>query len=705
MRQILLVLAQLFCFVTLITVTQAQEGANAQAPVSVPAVAVDQPIATDANNATASDPAEDLFALSLNEVMNLEVSTASKLSTKRTKSPGNMMVVTQDQIRRYGYRNVAEALQRVVGFLTNKLGTNTLIGYRGLSPQSFTSNSRLLVLIDGVRYNEWNYDQSSLAERFPLDIESVDRIEVLKGAGYATWGSNALFAVINVISKSSGSERATQALVESQSNNRQKTYMSVGNVTAGGLKYYASGSATGETGDVSAYYPAFESPPDISGTTREDYKQKSYRANMKLSYDEFYSNTVFGYNDEFLGSGVDYIYGDGGTSDYHDIPLRSEVGYRSNVFNQDEGELLVRSYYMLDKNRSIFKYPSFTTPDATTNYRLTSQTQSGGAEIRYSQKISEQVKALVGTEYVRIFENPFHSSFNDILSDGTSMPFEGEDDYTKQSIHSYFSDLMYSPLEQVTLFAGARLDQFSGLDPIFGPRLSLIYNPDQLTTLRLVYSQGLRNPSIGERFTADGRTDKIKAEDLRYYEAFAERQVTDWLGISTSLFYSDLSNTIGFAGSTESGGSTYENTAGFTSRGVEIEARAQIDNEVQAYANLTYAQAKDIELAESIKSFPHTIARSGFSFGENQGLLVVSPELMFIGSTESASGKTFNPYITANLTLISYPASKGFNVSASVYNIFDKDYARLVGSNPTNIDSERATEMGREYRLQAKWDF
>ena len=145
-----------------------------------------------------SQKKQDLFAMSLEDVLDIDVSTASKLKVKGKKSPGNLIVITQEQIRRYGYRTVGDALERVPGFINSKLGAFTFIGYRGLSPLDVTANPRILVMVDGVRYNDWQFDQASLNERFPLDIESIDRIEVLKGAASATWGTNALFAVVKV---------------------------------------------------------------------------------------------------------------------------------------------------------------------------------------------------------------------------------------------------------------------------------------------------------------------------------------------------------------------------------------------------------------------------------------------------------------------------------------------------------------------------
>jgi outer membrane receptor protein involved in Fe transport len=57
------------------------------------------------------------------------------------------------------------------------------------------------------------------------------------------------------------------------------------------------------------------------------------------------------------------------------------------------------------------------------------------------------------------------------------------------------------------------------------------------------------------------------------------------------------------------------------------------------------------------------------------------------------------------LTLLSYPVAKGFDLSASIYNIFDTDYVRLYDFLPLATNSQVSVENGREFRLQARWQF
>ncbi len=665
------------------------------------ALAQDQKSGAGSQGATGKQP--DLFNMALEDVLNMDVSTASKLHVKGTQSPGNLVVVTQDQIRRYGYRTVGEALERVPGFLNSKLGAFAFIGYRGLSPQSVTGNSRILVMIDGVRYNEWNFDQASLNERFPLDIESVDRIEVLKGAGSAIWGTNALFAVVNVISKNSSSDRAKQVLVERGANNRNKAYTSWAGETEDGFKYFASTSFTDEDNDISAYYPAFDAPETTNGIARDPYHQQTHRASLKMNYGDLYSNTVYSMSTYNLGTSVDFLYGDGGTVDYMDLPVRSEVGYKTAVWEEQEGEFLARSYYTYDRYRVFNRFPNPDAPPNNFRERNRFNTQAAGAEVRYSQRIVEGLKAVAGVEVTRVFDNDFGQSFSEVS--GSEQLFEERQSSSAlRTMQSYFFDLMYSPIEEATLYFGGRLDKFTDLDSVFGPRVSLVLNPVESTTVRFVYSKGLRNPSIAESITSEEVDTEVSNENLDYYEAFVEHRVDDWLTVSTSVFLSELSDTVGFV-AFEDGGQRYGNTRGLRSRGVEVDLRAQLANNIESYGIFTYAEGRDKDRDAAFTAVPRSIGRLGLSFGNKMDAIAVSPEVVFGDGTRGNTGKEFDPYTLVNLTLTSYPTDLGFNLSASIYNIFDEDYVRLVGANPDDVSSERAVEAGREFRVQAKWDF
>jgi len=593
-------------------------------------------------------------------------------------------------------------LQRVAGFLTSTLSIDSFIGFRGLSPLNETANSRILVLIDGIRYNEWNYDLAPLGEAFPLDIESIDRIEVLKGAGSAVWGTNALYAVINVISKSGDSHYAKNATDEYASNNRGKAYTSWGDKTDGGLKYFSSASFTTENGDKAAFYPSFNDPESDNGEVEGVFKQRGYRANLNVSYDDAYANVVFGRSENTADSDVDFAFGDNGLSNYRSVPIRGEGGYKYKVWNEQNGVLLARSYYTHDRIRNQFEFPG-ASENTVFNANKT-VTDAAGGELRYSQDIMEGVKGLVGFEYTRVYSNQFDTDFVERTPSGEIVDEGASGTMTDRTMQSYFFDLMYSPIDEATLFLGGRLDKFSELDPAFGPRASLVIQAAEHTVAKLMYSQGYRNPSIGEAKTTDSRPAQVDNETLNFYEASVEQRYQDWLNVTASIFYNDLSDTIGFA-AFENGDVFYNNFKGFRSKGIELQATAQVDDDLQGYAHFTYAVGEDKSTGKDIESYPSYIARTGLSLGLPSAYLIASPEIMFASSSTALDGHEFDPYMIANLTLLSYPVAHGFNVSASVYNIFDKDFVRVIAARPDKPDSERAVEDGREFRLQANWRF
>ena len=145
----------------------------------------------------------DLADLSLEELMNIEVTTVSKKAQKIFNAPASITIINREEIIKYGYRTVSEALSRIPGiYLTNDRNYENL-GFRGFSKTS-DFNTRILLLIDGYKINDPVYDQAAFGEEQFFDIENIERIEIIKGPGSSLWGTNALLAIINIIPRKGG---------------------------------------------------------------------------------------------------------------------------------------------------------------------------------------------------------------------------------------------------------------------------------------------------------------------------------------------------------------------------------------------------------------------------------------------------------------------------------------------------------------------
>ncbi len=126
---------------------------------------------------TAADAATtDVTDLTLEQLMQVQVTGASKFTQDASEAPASVTVIGQDDIKRFGYRTLAEILQSARGFYTVGDGAYTYAGVRGFSrPGDF--NDRLLLLIDGHRTNENIYGSALLGNEEILDVDLIDHVE------------------------------------------------------------------------------------------------------------------------------------------------------------------------------------------------------------------------------------------------------------------------------------------------------------------------------------------------------------------------------------------------------------------------------------------------------------------------------------------------------------------------------------------------
>jgi len=150
--------------------------------------------------------ADDLTEMSLEELMNLEVTSVSKKAQSKTDVAAAITVITSEDIRRGGFTVIPEALRTVPGLQVARVDANRwAISIRGFN--TLFAN-KLLVLIDGRSvYNPAFGGTYWDIQDYP--IEDVERIEVIRGPGGTVWGMNAVNGVINIITKKAGDTQGT----------------------------------------------------------------------------------------------------------------------------------------------------------------------------------------------------------------------------------------------------------------------------------------------------------------------------------------------------------------------------------------------------------------------------------------------------------------------------------------------------------------
>src|SRR5882762_5025948 len=161
---------------------------------------------TASTEAQTSRSVPDVTAMSMEDLMNMQVTSVAKRTQKVADAAAAIFVITQDDIRRSGATSVPEALRLVPGLQVARIDQNKwAIGSRGFNGRF---DNKLLVLIDGRSVYTplfsgvyWNVQD--------VMLEDVDRIEVIRGPGATMWGANAVDGVINIITKPAASTQST----------------------------------------------------------------------------------------------------------------------------------------------------------------------------------------------------------------------------------------------------------------------------------------------------------------------------------------------------------------------------------------------------------------------------------------------------------------------------------------------------------------
>ena len=141
----------------------------------------------------------DLSQASLEDLMNIQVTSVSKKEQTLSKAGAAVFVITQEDIRRSGATNIPDLLRMVPGVNVAQMSASTwAISIRGFND---VFADKVLVLIDGRSvYNPITSGVSWDQQDVPL--EDIERIEVIRGPGGTVWGANAVNGVINIITKS-----------------------------------------------------------------------------------------------------------------------------------------------------------------------------------------------------------------------------------------------------------------------------------------------------------------------------------------------------------------------------------------------------------------------------------------------------------------------------------------------------------------------
>lgn len=150
--------------------------------------------------ASQTAPDQDLTYLTIEDLAKSKVFSASRHLEDSLHAPSSVSIIGAEDITRYGWRTLADVVNSLRGFYTAYDRDYAYLGVRGfLRPGDY--NSRILLLINGHRVNDNIYDSASIGTEFPLSLDLIDHIEVVRGPGSSLFGTSAIFGIINIITR------------------------------------------------------------------------------------------------------------------------------------------------------------------------------------------------------------------------------------------------------------------------------------------------------------------------------------------------------------------------------------------------------------------------------------------------------------------------------------------------------------------------
>lgn len=637
--------------------------------------------------------ATEISQLSLEELIQTEVRSASRYPQKAIDAPAAVSTVTAEDIRQFGYRTLAEILGGMRGLYTTYDRNYRYVGSRGFStPGDY--NSRLLLLVDGVRYNDNVYDQAAIGSDFNIDVALIERVEFVSGPGSSVYGPNAFLGVINVITKQ-GSDLAGLTLAGELGSGRSAR----GRVTGGGkndlgTEWLLSASRHSQSGE-DLYFPEFDDPATNHGWARGMDAERGTTLFAKLKHKAWTVTATHGTSDKDIPT-ASY------DQEFNTAPSRS-TDTRSN-FNLEYAEALrgdlsltARAYtgrYRYSGDY-IYDYPPLT------RNRDEATGQWWGGEF---QLISTQLadhKLVLGSDFRR---DTHIDQKNFDVGDGTSYL----DAHRRGTVFGLYAQDELALRPDLLLNLGLRYDHHAVTGGSINPRAGLIYRLQPDTALKVLYGSAYRPPNAYELDyvtntiggTKAGPT--LKAETTRSTELVLEHAPganQRWLW---SVFHNNVSNLIVTTLDPTDGLYFIENIEGARAVGSEIEWEGRWLNGVRLKTSASWQKVRDKQTGEIVMNSPRGLFKMHLS-GPMPFLSAWRYGLETLAATSRRAPNGEAPgYLVSNVNLVNTSLARGLELSVGLHNLFDQKFYDPAGNEHRQV---RLQQDGRALRVKAEFNF
>lgn len=575
------------------------------------------------------------------------VVTASRVVTNKADTPANISVITKEAIADNNYSNAAEAISKVPG--VNVLGSGAKGTSMGQDKILINGDERVLVLIDGRRVNLGSSGNYS-ADWLP-PVNAIERIEVLKGAGSALYGTDAVGGVINVITKK-GSELDSHVTLRAATGswNTEQYGITAGGATKGGLGVFVSASK-----DRRGNYSYKDIAGDVKKMPNSGFNTEGF--NLKLDQQVGRDNRVT-MQFEHLNAegGSPFRYDRLGASDRHKR-LNNNVNLRYDWHESSDNSGYVQVY-------NNYQHAQFSSDIAALTGDFNERTT--GIDVQQNFTTSKTNQITAGLQYYK----------TEVENAGL---YEGKRDINNKAL---FLEDRWQFAESWQLNTGLRFDHHSKYGSEITPHIAVNKKFNEDSNVYLSWGKVFNAPTTDELYSIDpmglGNPD-LQPETGYVLTLGGNTKIGEKTNLAASVFTSKIKDAIDWDWTSIPNVSFVRNINEEKRQGLEFNIDHTFDEHISAYASYTYLQVKENNIdghgfVRDIKNKPN-IYRTGMKYKNN--------EWLFNADLTAVTGQNKAAYTDKSYVILDLGAQCKINNNAKMfikgYNLTNARYQEYGG--------------------------
>ena len=500
---------------------------------------------------------EDVADISLEDLLNVEITTAGKRVEKVSEIPASVVVVTREDIEKYGYQSLPEILESIPGLYYTYDYFSRNFGVRGF--WSFTQNHNMIILVNDV--NQYEYLSGSVVlEQINIPIEAIDRVEVVRGPMSVIYGTGAFFGVINIFTNKTEDTNARSQIAAAGGSEATFKVFARAAGSSEDFQYSFNGSYYDTAGMDKPLAHMVSNPAILPFLgVPEDHTTKE-RLESKDKY--------FNFSGKYKGFSLDAAYSESDYESYILLPSLSDGALLSgkvltlNFAYQHQFSEKARASARIGyfSNKIIFDYDF--------SFHATQENSSSGfrMDLHMFLDLSPNVSITLGGMYDRVGKEKFlvdipifgYSNYLMTLSEGESL--------VTQAVYTQFNLKL---AERLRIIAGARLEQmpeyqlqltnytgtptevyneatYSQTDIQFIPRAAIIWGIDENNYIKLLYGKAINRPTffMSRDLLAYPTSTPLQPETIQTLEFNYIGTLSPKFTVNLSLFYNILDKLI-----------------------------------------------------------------------------------------------------------------------------------------------------------------